>query len=185
MTLITSGCDMQLVDSAAAMRKAAEWQAKEAQKPAVKAPAGDQAGAPKKVGHGLQLQSLWIIPVDNPCCSCKLTRPDDDMKQTEQEVLTDLFAEMITFGMASQVRSRLTAAIPMSNPYCSCRLTRRWLGRHHCDERERPVQALHAEPLYLDVGAESRKETASRSDPSSRRLGAGPHNMEYPSKTWL
>ena len=24
-------------------------------------------------GHGLQLQSLWIIPVYNPSCSCKLT----------------------------------------------------------------------------------------------------------------
>ena len=32
-----------------------------------------------KVGHGLQLQSLWMIPtaaipMDDPCCSCKLTR---------------------------------------------------------------------------------------------------------------
>ena len=46
----------------------------------------DSAGKPPPPQGGLQLQSLWIIPMDNPHCSCSRPRPKM-VRRTFQRVL--------------------------------------------------------------------------------------------------
>ena len=48
---------------------------------------------PAKVSRGLQLQSLWIIPMDNPYCSCKLTRGCAKGELLGDVLLADLVAD--------------------------------------------------------------------------------------------
>ena len=130
-----------------------------------------------KVSHGLQLQSLWIIPMDNPYCSCKLTRGGSGVEaaaaadRARAAGRSDAQGPAVDpgplGGLGGQGESRLTAAVPMDNPYCSCELTR-VLGQAASEETQRHYAEARAEANAAATAMAAAKEAAEEAAAEDR-----------------